>query len=44
MVGVLAVLLLTGFAAGCELVSDQTKQETKEKVEQKAQQIQKEAK
>src|SRR5215212_9479652 len=44
LVGVLAVLLLAGFAAGCGLVSDQTKQEAKQKVEQKAKQAKQEAK
>ena len=44
MVGVLAVLLLAGFAAGCGLVSDQTKQEAKQKVEQKAKQAEQKAK
>jgi TolA-binding protein len=33
VLGVLGVLLLVGFAAGCGLVSDQTKQEVKKKVE-----------
>jgi gas vesicle protein len=37
LLGALAVLLLVGFAAGCGLVSDQTKQETK-KVEAKGKQ------
>jgi hypothetical protein len=32
LVGVLAVLLLASFAAGCGRVSDQTKQEAKQKV------------
>jgi hypothetical protein len=38
LVGVLAVLLLVGFAAGCELVSDKIKQEAKKKVEAEGQQ------
>src|SRR5215203_5243239 len=33
LLGVLGVLLLVGFAAGCGLVSDQTKHEAKKKVE-----------
>ena len=33
LVGVLAVLLLTGFAAGCGQVSDRAKQDVKKKVE-----------
>jgi TolA-binding protein len=33
VLGVLGVLLLVGFAAGCGLVPDQTKQEAKKKVE-----------
>jgi uncharacterized protein HemX len=39
--GVLAVLLLAGFAAGCGLDSDQNKQEAKKKVGVKAQQAKK---
>jgi hypothetical protein len=35
LVGALAVLWLVGFAVGCGLVSDQTKQEAKKKVEAK---------
>ena len=42
LVGVLAVLLLVGCAAGCGLVSDQTKQEAKKKVEAKGQQVKQE--
>jgi gas vesicle protein len=44
LLGVLGVLLLVGFAAGCGLVSDQTKQEAKKKVEAKSQQVKQEAK
>jgi F0F1-type ATP synthase membrane subunit b/b' len=44
LLGVLGVLLLLGFAAGCGLVSDQTKQEAKKKVEAKGQQAKQEAK
>jgi gas vesicle protein len=44
LLGVLGVLLLVGFAAGCGLVSDQTKQEAKKKVEAKGQQAKQEAK
>jgi hypothetical protein len=44
LLGVLGVLLLVGFAAGCGLVSDQTKQEAKKKVESEAQQAKQEAK
>src|SRR5215218_4799514 len=33
LLGVLGVLLLVGFAAGCGLVSEQVKQEAKKKVE-----------
>jgi ABC-type phosphate transport system substrate-binding protein len=44
LVGVLAVLVSLAFAAGCGLVSDQTKQEAKKKVESKAQQAEQEAK
>jgi hypothetical protein len=42
--GVLAMLVLLAFVAGCGLVSDQTKQEAKKKVESKAQQAKQEAK
>jgi hypothetical protein len=38
LLGVLVVLVLVGSATGCGLVSDQTKQEAKKKVESKAQQ------
>src|SRR5215208_2535409 len=41
LLGVLAVLVLVGSATGCGLVSDQTKQEAKKKVESKAQQAKK---
>ena len=44
LLGVLAVLVLVGSAAGCGLLSDQTKQEAKKKVESKAQQAKQEAK
>jgi predicted Holliday junction resolvase-like endonuclease len=44
LVGVLGVLLLVGFAAGCGLVSDQPKQEAKKKVEAKGQQVKQEVK
>lgn len=44
VLGVLGVLLLVGFAAGCGLVSDQTKQEAKKKVEAKGQQVKQEVK
>jgi hypothetical protein len=44
LLGVLSVLLLVGFAAGCGLVSDQTKQEAKKKVEARGQQAKREAK
>jgi hypothetical protein len=44
LLGVLAVLVLVGSAAGCGLVSDKTKQEAKKKVESKAQQAKQEAK
>ena len=44
LLGVLGVLLLVGFAAGCGLVSDQTKQEAKKKVEAKGQQVKQEVK
>jgi hypothetical protein len=44
LVGVLAMLLLVGFAAGCGLVSDQTKQEAKKKVEAEGQQVKQEVK
>ena len=44
LVGVLAVLLLAGFAAGCGQVSDQAKQDVKKKVEAKGQQVKQEAK
>src|SRR5215218_7053338 len=44
LLGVLAVLVLVGSATGCGLVSDQTKQEAKKKVESKAQQAKQEAK
>jgi hypothetical protein len=38
LLGVLAVLVLVGSATGCGLVSDQTKQDAKKKVEAKGQQ------
>src|SRR5215218_9024000 len=44
LLGVLAVLVLVGSATGCGLVSDQTKQEAKNKVEEKAKQAKQEAK
>jgi hypothetical protein len=44
LLGVLGVLLLVGFAAGCGLVSDQTKQAAKKKVEAKGQQVKQEVK
>jgi len=44
LLGVLAVLVLVGSATGCGLVSDQTKQDAKNKVESKAQQAKQEAK
>jgi uncharacterized protein YPO0396 len=44
LMGVLAVLVLVGSVTGCGLVSDQTKQEAKKKVESKAQQAKQEAK
>jgi Tfp pilus assembly protein FimT len=40
---VLGVLVLLGFAVGCGLVSDQTKQEAKNKIEAKGQQAKQEA-
>ena len=39
MLGGLAMLVLLAFVAGCGLVSDQTKQEAKKKVEAKGQQV-----
>jgi len=44
LLGVLGVLLLVGFAAGCGLVPDHTKQEAKKKVEAKGQQVKQEVK
>ena len=44
LVGLLAVLLVVGYATGCGLVSDQTKQVAKNKVEEKGQQAKQEAK
>src|SRR5215207_7407284 len=44
LLGLLAVLVLVGSATGCGLVSDQTKQEAKKKVEAKAQQAKQETK
>src|SRR5215218_7855037 len=38
LLGLLAVLVLVGSTTGCGLVSDQTKQDAKKKVESKAQQ------
>jgi hypothetical protein len=35
LLGVLGVLLLVGYAAGCGLIPDQTKQEAKKKIEAK---------
>jgi TolA-binding protein len=39
LLGRLAMLVLLAFVAGCGLVSDQTKQEAKKKVEAKGQQV-----
>jgi uncharacterized protein YPO0396 len=39
LLGGLAMLVLLAFVAGCGLVSDQTKQEAKKKVEAKGQQV-----
>jgi peptidoglycan hydrolase CwlO-like protein len=44
LLGLLAVLVFVGSATGCGLVSDQTKQEAKKKVESKAQQAKQEVK
>jgi len=44
LLGVLTVLVLVGSAAGCGLVSDQTKQEAKKKIEAKGEQAKQEAK
>jgi TolA-binding protein len=44
LLGLLAVLLLAGFAAGCGPVSDQPKQEAKKKVEAKGKQAWQEVK
>src|SRR5215213_947829 len=44
LLGVLAVLVLVGSTTGCGVVSDQTKQDAKNKVESKAQQAEQEAK
>jgi gas vesicle protein len=44
LLGIVAGLLLVGVATGCGLVPDQSKQEAKKKVEQKAQQAKKEVK
>src|SRR5215213_631831 len=44
LLGVLAVLVLVGSTTGCGVVSDQTKQDAKNKVESKVQQAKKEAK
>jgi hypothetical protein len=44
LLGVLAVLVLVGSATGCGLISDQTKQDAKNKVESKAQQAKQEVK
>jgi uncharacterized protein HemX len=44
LVGLLAVLVLVGSATGCGLVSDQTKQEAKKKIEAKGQQAKQEVK
>jgi len=41
LVGVMAVLVLLAFAAGCGLVSDQDRQEAKKKVEAKEQEVKK---
>ena len=42
LLGVLAMLVLVGSVTGCGLVSDQTKQQAKKKVESKAQQAKQE--
>jgi gas vesicle protein len=44
LLSVLGVLVLLGFATGCGLVSDQTKQEAKKKIEAKGQQAKQEVK
>ena len=44
LLGVMGVLLLVGFAVGCGLISDQTKQDAKKKIEAKGQQAKQEAK
>ena len=44
LVGVLAVIVLVAFAAGCGQGSHQVQKDVKKKVEAKGQQIQKEAK
>src|SRR5215213_4389700 len=44
LLGVVAVLVLVGSATGCGLVSDQTKQEAKKKIEAKGQQAKQEVK
>ena len=44
VLAVLAVLVLAGSTTGCGLVSDQTKQEAKKKVQPKSQQAKQEAK
>jgi hypothetical protein len=44
LLGVLGVLLLVGFVVGCGLISDQTKQDAKKKIEAKGQQAKQEAK
>jgi uncharacterized protein HemX len=43
LLGGVAVLVLLAFAAGCGLVSDQAKQEAKNKIEAKGQQARQEA-
>src|SRR5215212_8564675 len=44
LLGMLSVLMLVVFAAGCGSVYDQTKQEAKKKIEAKKEQVKKEAK
>jgi hypothetical protein len=43
LVGGLAVLVFLAFSAGCGLVSDQAKQQAREKIEDRGQQAQQEA-
>lgn len=44
LLGVLAVIVFVVSAAGCGIVSDQTKQEAKKKIEAKGKQAEQEAK